>query len=395
LQDATNRLKVKLQGVKTTVLLTAILVSGVLADTREVQAQFLYTTNDGTITITGYTGSGGAVLIPGTLDGFPVTTIGDSAFRQRDLTSVTIPNSVLTLGDRAFFGCTNLASVTLGNSVTAIQDWAFSRCYSLTGITFPASVTTIGEGAFYLCTGLTNVTIPDSVVSVDDWAFAWCAYLAQVTFGNGLSRIDDRTFSHCFSLTSVTIPDGVKSIGTKAFSSCYSLTNVVIGNGVTKIESWVFSDCYSLTEVTIGKRLRSIGDWAFYLCANLKAVNFRGDTPTLSNSGVFAGADSATIYYLPGTTGWGPTFDGLPTALWSLPQPVILDFGAGFGVATNSFNFVISWATNLAVVVEASATLNGSAWSPVATNSLTDGWAYFSDPEWSNSPTRYYRARAQ
>ncbi len=105
-------------------------------------------------------------------------------------------------------------------------------------------------------------------------------------------------------------------------------------------------------------------------------------------------ASSATVYYLPGTSGWGTTFGGRPTAFWSLPYPVILGFGAGFGVKSNGFGFTISWATNTPVVVEASADLGSQSWFPVGTNTLTNGAFYFSDPSWTNYPARFYRIRS-
>src|ERR1039457_1377456 len=99
-----------------------------------LQAQFTYTINNGTITITGYTGPGGAVTIPSTIDGLPVTTIGDSAFAFCPLSSVTIPNSVISIGDWAFFDCRSLTSVTIPNSVTNIGDHAFDECSGLNAI---------------------------------------------------------------------------------------------------------------------------------------------------------------------------------------------------------------------------------------------------------------------
>ena len=109
---------------------------------------------------------------------------------------------------------------------------------------------------------------------------------------------------------------------------------------------------------------------------------------------MFDGANNATVYYLPGTTGWGTTFGGRPTALWLLPNPLILTNGPSFGVQTNGFGFIISWATNIPVVVEACTNLANPAWSPVGTNTLTDGSSYFSDPQWTNYPARFYRLRS-
>ena len=125
-----------------------------------VQAQFSYTTNNGAITITGYTGPGGAVTIPSTINSLPVTRIGYSAFQHNtSLTSVTIPNSVTNIADFAFSGCTSLTNVTIGNSVTSIGEYAFAGCTSLTNVTIPNSVTSIGDYAFAGCTSLSAITV--------------------------------------------------------------------------------------------------------------------------------------------------------------------------------------------------------------------------------------------
>jgi len=109
---------------------------------------------------------------------------------------------------------------------------------------------------------------------------------------------------------------------------------------------------------------------------------------------VFYNALNVTVYYLPGTTGWGTTFADRPTALWWLLSPVILAFPPGFGVLSNGFGFTISWATNTSVVVEACTSLTNPIWSSLGTNTLTDGWSYFSDPDWTNHPARFYRLRS-
>jgi hypothetical protein len=96
---------------------------------------------------------------------------------------------------------------------------------------------------------------------------------------------------------------------------------------------------------------------------------------------------------LPGTTGWGATFDSRPTAPWFLPNPLILNNGPGFGVQPGGFGFTISWATNVSVVVEAATNLANPVWIPVSTNTLTGGTSYFSDPQWTNYPVHFYRVQ--
>ncbi len=129
---------------------------------------FTYTESGGTITITGYTGTGGTVVIPAAIDGKPVVGIGLLCvlLYARGLTSVTIPDSVTSIGEYAFAGCTGLTSVTIGNSVTSIGISAFHDCTGLTSVTIPNSVTSIGYCAFYGCNGLTSVTIGNSVTSI-------------------------------------------------------------------------------------------------------------------------------------------------------------------------------------------------------------------------------------
>jgi hypothetical protein len=305
-----------------------------------VQAQFTYTNNNGTVTITGYTGPGGSVTIPDTIAGFPVTTIGFKAFYQcYALTAVMIPNSVTNLGLWAFGDCTNLTSATIPSSATWILNGAFSSCSrlanvtlpsrltrievdtfagctSLTAITIPTNVTSIGESAFG-ATGLTSVTIPDSVTYLADSVFRYCSGLTNVTIGNGVTGIEWEAFFGCQRLTSVAIGNGVITIGPGAFTGT-SLTAVSIPNNVTSIGFQSFWGITSLTNVTVGNSLTNIADQAFSYCSNLRGIYFEGNAPSLGGTGVFAGS-STSIYYLPGTTGWGSIFGGRPTALWPLP----------------------------------------------------------------------------
>ncbi len=617
-----------------------------------VQAQFTYTTNNGAITITGYTGPGGAVTIPSAIDELPVTDLGTDAFSEDDIASVTIPNSVTTVGDYAFYNCDDLTNVTIGANVTSIGAYAFSGtefldsslwpigqslpqvpqgcplasvsipqsvtnigagaftgCDSVTAFavdpqnpaysslsgvlfnksqtvliqcpgtyagpyTIPNSVTTVGDYAFYNCGDLTNVTIGDGVISVGDFAFFDCWSLTSVTIGanvtsigayafsgfgnsppgdptdgelfavgcplssvtipNSVTSIGDNAFAGCYSLanvyfqgnppssfginvfggdtpvypqiwptrwyfsiyypatatgwttptwngypaepysgytasflysvsggavtiaeyngpggavtipssipgvgtvtsigdlafaactslTSVTIPDGVTNIGAGAFEECWDITSVAIPNGVTSIGGYAFADSgmaavtipdgvtnigdyaflwCGLTNVIIPSSVISMGEGAFAACLSLDNLYFFGNAPSVG-SGVFGpyggsvGLDPTTAYYLPGTSGWAefPVFTGIPTALWTLPYPLVLNGSSA--VQSNQFGFTISWATNVPVVVEASTDLSNPVWTPIATNTLTGGTSFFSDPLWTNYPARFYRLRSQ
>jgi hypothetical protein len=214
---------------------------------------------------------------------------------------------------------------------------------------------------------------------------------------DSVTSIGNDAFWDCGSLTNVTIGNNVTSLGGGAFFFCFNLTNVTIGNSVTSIGDNAFADCYSLTSVTIGNSVTSIGELAFADCSSLTNVYFKGNAPAADWT-VFGtdatGNDGTTAYYLPGTTGWADfsANTGIPAVPW---LPLIQTGDAGFGVRTNQFGFNIAWASGQTVVVEACTNLANPVWSPVATNTLTSDSSYFSDPQLSNYPARFYRLRPQ
>ena len=229
-----------------------------------------------------------------------ITSIGDYAFDGcSNLTSITIPDSVTSIGEEAFSWCRSLTSVTIPDSVTEIKSSTFEGCKSLTSITIPDSVTSIGYRAFFACSSLTSVTIPDSVTSIGEGAFSKCSSLISVTIPDSVTSIGDEAFSWCSSLTSVTIPDSVTSIRKKAFINCTSLTSVTIGNGVTSIGVYAFHNCSSLTSVTIGYSVTSIGDEAFYMCPSLKEVYCKPTTPPTLRTDLFDSNTSGRTIYVP------------------------------------------------------------------------------------------------
>src|SRR6266567_1730386 len=241
-------------------VLTAVLV---LSTPAVVQAQFSYTVTNQMVTITGYQGTTVVVAIPSTIDGLPVTSLKPNTFLESSVTSVTIPNSVTSIGNPAFSSLPFISSLTDITVDSANQNYS-----SIGGVLFDKGQTTLIQypsakaGASY--------TIPNSVTRIGDSAFAGCASLTHVTIGNGVTSIGVSAFSEIGDeriigcpLINVTIPNSVTNIGDSAFAGCASLTHVTIGNGVTSIGNSVFSSCSSLTRVTIPNSVTNIGAEAF------------------------------------------------------------------------------------------------------------------------------------
>lgn len=262
------------------ILLAALLLPVVL------HAQYTYTTNNGTLTITKFSGAG-AVIIPGTANGLPVTSIGESSFEDNfNLTSVTIPNSITNIGDDAFSDCYSMTSVTIGTNVLDIGGYAFEYCSKLASVTIPASVTNIELEAFVSCASLTNLTVaaqnpaysslngvlfnqdstileiypqalmgsysvPGSVTNIAEYAFNECNQLTSITNDNSLVSIGSAAFSSCTSLTNITIPDSLTTIGNAAFAFCTNLTSVAIPASVTNLQTGAFAECFSLTNCSV------------------------------------------------------------------------------------------------------------------------------------------------
>jgi hypothetical protein len=184
-----------------------VVTSDIVSAEDLVEGDYKYTLSNGEATLTGYTGTGGAITIPSTLGGYPTVALGKNAFygseHHDDITSITIPNSVTTIGDQAFFYC-KFTSMTIPNSVTSIGVQAFGYCSDLSTVTIPNSVTTIYMYAFQQCTSLTTVTIPNSVITIEAYVFSDCTSLKTLTIGSSVTTIGDYAFYKCSSLTSIT-----------------------------------------------------------------------------------------------------------------------------------------------------------------------------------------------
>ncbi len=316
----------------------------------------------------------GNVVIPKTVTyngkTYNVTSIGEYAFFDcSNLTSITIPNSVTSIGQCAF-SRSGLTSVEIPNSVTNISGYAFQSCSSLTSITIGNSVTNIGAQAFNACPVLSSVhisdlaawcnisfvdanaanplyyaqhlylngeevkdlVIPNSVTSIGKYAFQGCSGLTSVTIPNSVTSINQSAFASCSSLTSVTIPNSVTNIYTSAFRNCSGLTSVTIPNSVTSIGSSVFYNCSSLTSVTIPNSVTSIGGSAFYNCSSLTSVTIPNSVTSIGSS-AFYNCSSLTSVTIPNSvTSIGTYSFGNCSGLTSvtIPNSVTILAGAAF-----------------------------------------------------------------
>ena len=245
----------------------------------------------------------GALCVNGYIDGDLIYTDSSKTHLVgcvTTATSVTIPNSVTSIGNYAFSGCSSLTNITFNAiNCTNIGYDVFSDCTNFTSLTIGDSVQTIPNRAFAYCSSLTSLTIGNSVTAIGNSAFAYCSGLTRLSIPNSVTAIGNSAFRGCNGLTSLTIPNSVTTINWFAFSGCSGLNSLTIGNSVTSIGDWAFDGCNGLNSLTIGNSVTSIGKYAFYGCSGLTDItSLASEAPQLDYD-AFRNVPSTTPVYIP------------------------------------------------------------------------------------------------
>ncbi len=335
-------------------LSAALLVPGIGATP---PSDFTYTISGNRVTITGYIGPGGDIDIPQTIDDVPVTTIAANAFRGANhLSSVTLPDSVTTIGSWAFGWCLNVTNFSIGSGLNSMPIDALQTSRSLQNIsvhpdntryssidgvlfnksattlikypsgkqgpyTIPAGVVIIDHSALQFSHGLTSVTIPDTVLTISEQSFMSCYAMTDIHIGNSVRTIGRRAFDHCTNLTSVIIPNSVTGIVDHAFYACRALATVQFGHGLRSIGWNAFLNCTSLREAILGNSVTHIGQSAFSGCASLGNVVIPATTTRIDQHAFdFTGLTNISV------AAENPSFSSLDGVLFNKDRIILLRY---------------------------------------------------------------------
>lgn len=287
------------------VIMILVLPEKVLATEEQEEGNLRYTIQDEKAIITGSTiGTSELteIVIPDTIEGYPITGIMEWAFYGYEkVTTISLPDGLETIGDYAFYNCIELKTMTLPEELESIGESAFKDCKELKTITLPKSLSKcygafrksgieevilqegckeIPNGIFAECENLTKINLPEGLEKIEESAFGGCTSLAEIEFPNGLESIGNCAFSRCTSLTTIELPEGLESIGYNAFDGCTSLRSVKMSNYITDIGSGIFENCTSLTEVILPEDLKTVGNF-FIGCTALTEINIPESVETI------------------------------------------------------------------------------------------------------------------
>ena len=246
----------------------------------------------------------------------------DPTWPKEQIVKVVVGKGATSISAKAFMDCTNLTTISLPETLRTIGTCAFYGCSNLDGVTLPSSLTAIGTSAFAECTALTSVAIPSGVKTVDMETFKNCKSLTEVSIQGKVTEIGTDAFMNCTNLESILLPSSLKTLGEDAFRNCKSLKSVTIPNGVTSIGFQTFMGCSSLTEVSIQGKVTEIGTGAFEDCTNLESISLPESVIKIGNYAFKSTALTGKFVIPSGVTKIG---DGLFENCQKLTEVVIPD----------------------------------------------------------------------
>lgn len=326
---------------------------------------FNYNSDGVFITITSYSGNSGNVTIPSTIDNLPVLQIGPSAFSNKYIQSIIIPDTVTNIADNCFMGCNLLESAYLGTNITRIGEFAFQSCYALRSISIPNGVKSIKRATFNSCWDLSSISWGDNVEHIGRYAFSGCQSLNTLNLPDSIITIDQYAFYICRGITSTTLPKHLETIGSGAFA-------------------W----CDKLTQITIPQSLKSIGDSAFASCSSLQSMYFEGSPPAIGNDPI--SGSTPKIYHTPNSGDWAAIFPLVPIIAWN---PIIEELTVTNDTLANVVNIRISGPAESKVVLEASSDVTSSPWNMLQIFTLVEESSSFIHIQGTNHNQGYYRLR--
>lgn len=380
-------MKKKILSILCFITLACLSVFGLTACGEEDKT--IFTAENGVITgLTEYGKTLTEIVIPESIDGVTITTIGDFAFNQMtSVTSISIPNTVTKINRYAFCGCSSLTSIEIPSGVTSIGDFAFTRCDSLNSIVLPKSVVSIGNSAF---SSIREITLSNTdtlcgiqpftdklnkvnfIGTIDEWAqsswgkvlseiqlpyegydlyingeivtnltltetteisayaFYFCRSLNSATLTNKVKRLGYASFQRCKFLTSVGLGEGVTSIGEDAFLQCIALESINFPSSITSIDAGAFTQCKSLTSITLPNTIKIIRSSTFDGCENLKTVTMYNSVKEIGET-AFAMCNALdTIVFIGTKEDWNSISKGTWWHLNTKPTNVYCDDGLIF-----------------------------------------------------------------
>lgn len=285
---------------------------------------FIYSVNeDGSMSITGYTGSDSDLKIPDKINGADVTSIESYAFQNMEfIENVSIPDTVKKVGYQSFDGTKyleslqndefiiigkslylyngNESSVTIPEDVNCISPNAFMNNISVKEITIKSNISEISSSAFTLCQSLEKVTIEEGVTEISSAAFSSCKALKSIELPSTLKSIGTAAFSECSSLESVNLPDGLEKIDDRAFEDCTALSDIKFPDSVIYIGYCTFLNCESLTEINLPENLTAIYSLSFKNCTGIKSIVIPAKVETIY-AGAFSGCTNLETIEIPET----------------------------------------------------------------------------------------------